>query len=82
MTRKDRQSRVSHSVDQFQESVTQAGPVAGVGYALIGAILVLGGIGYAIDRWQDTSPWCLLGGLGLGLIVGFYEVAKVVWPRS
>jgi F0F1-type ATP synthase assembly protein I len=65
----------------FQENVTRAGPVAAASYALIGAIIFLGGIGYAVDRWQGTSPWFLLGGLLLGIIVGFYELAKAVWPR-
>ena len=50
-------------------------------YTLIGAILVLGGIGYALDAWLGTSPWCLLVGLLLGIIVGFYELAKTVWGR-
>ncbi len=49
------------------------------GYTLIGSILLLGGIGYLIDYWQSTSPWFLLGGLLLGLIVGFYELAKTVF---
>lgn len=64
----------------FQENVTRAGPVASAGYTLIGAIILLGGIGYAVDRWRGTTPWFLLAGLLLGLIVGFYELAKVVWP--
>ena len=48
-------------------------------YTLIGAIILLGGIGYAIDKWRGTSPWFLFGGLILGLIVGFYELAKTIW---
>jgi len=63
----------------FQENLTRAGPVALASYALIGAILVLGGIGYAMDSWLGTTPWFLLGGLLLGLVVGFYELAKAVW---
>jgi F0F1-type ATP synthase assembly protein I len=65
----------------LQENAERAGPAAGASYTLIGAILVLGGIGYAIDRWQGTTPWGLLGGLLLGLIVGFYELAKSVWHK-
>jgi F0F1-type ATP synthase assembly protein I len=65
----------------FQENITRAGPVAAASYTLIGAILMLGGIGYAVDRWLGTSPWFLLAGLLLGIIVGFYELAKAVWPR-
>ena len=79
---KKHRSFVSRSVDEFQENVTTAAPAAGVGYTLIGAILLLGGIGYAVDQWRETSPWWMLGGLLLGLIVGFYELAKAVWPRS
>ena len=63
----------------FQESVTQAGPVAMASYTLIGAILALGGIGYALDYWRGSGHWFLLTGLLLGLIVGFYELAKAVF---
>jgi F0F1-type ATP synthase assembly protein I len=52
-----------------------------VSYTLIGAIVFLGGLGYALDRWRGTSPWGLIGGLALGLVVGFYELAKAIWPR-
>jgi F0F1-type ATP synthase assembly protein I len=44
---------------------------------LIGAILLLGGIGYAVDSWRGTSPWFLLTGLLLGMVVGFYELVKI-----
>lgn len=50
-------------------------------YTLIGAIVLLGGIGYAVDSWRDTSPWGLLTGLILGMVVGFYELAKAIWSR-
>jgi F0F1-type ATP synthase assembly protein I len=48
---------------------------------MIGAILLLGGIGYVVDRWQGTSPWALLAGLLLGVVVGFYELVKTTWPK-
>ena len=48
---------------------------------MIGALLLLGGIGYALDYWLGTAPWCLVGGLILGIIVGFYELAKTVWHK-
>ena len=73
---------LERAAQSFQESVTRAGPVALASYTLIGAIIVLGGIGYALDRWRGKDHWFLLGGLLLGLIVGFYELAKAVWPDS
>ena len=53
----------------------------GASYTLIGAIVLLGGLGYAIDAWRGTSPWCLLGGLLLGVVVGMWELAKTVWHK-
>ena len=47
----------------------------------IGAIILLGGIGYGVDQWRGHSHWGLLVGLVLGLIVGFYELAKAVFKR-
>jgi F0F1-type ATP synthase assembly protein I len=69
------------SLRYLQENLRRAGPVVAAGYTLIGAILFLGGIGYVLDRWLGTSPWFLIGGLILGIIVGFYELAKIVWRR-
>jgi F0F1-type ATP synthase assembly protein I len=69
------------SAESLQDNVRRAGPAAGASYTLIGAIILLGGIGYGLDQWLGTAPWGLFVGLILGLIVGFYELAKVVWHR-
>ena len=57
-----------------QDAANRAGPAAAAAYTLIGAVVLLGGIGYGLDRWLKTAPWCLLGGLLLGMVVGFYEL--------
>ena len=75
------ESQLRNSAKSLQENAERAGPAAGASYTLIGAIILLGGIGYALDRWLATSPWFLLGGLSLGLIVGFWELAKTVWHK-
>jgi F0F1-type ATP synthase assembly protein I len=72
---------IEQSMEAFQETVRKSAPAAMGSYSLIGAILLLGGIGYAVDFWRGTSPWFLLGGLVLGLVVGFYELAKTVFKR-
>ena len=69
----------ARSLKALQATVMRSGPAAMVSYTLIGAIILLGGIGYGLDEWRGTSPWFLLGGLLLGLIVGFYELAKTLW---
>jgi F0F1-type ATP synthase assembly protein I len=81
MPKDKRGSFLSRSTQSFQENVERAGPAAGASYGLIGAIILLGGIGWAVDEWRGTSPWFLLTGLLLGLIVGFYELAKTVWRK-
>jgi F0F1-type ATP synthase assembly protein I len=81
MVKKRRGSSFERSARALQENMTRSGPVAGASYTLIGAILLLGGIGYAVDKWQGTSPWFLMAGLGLGIVVGFYELIKVAWRR-
>lgn len=66
----------------LQASLRAAGPAVAASYALIGAIILLGGLGYLADGWLGTEPWLLLGGLLLGVIVGFYELARIVWRRT
>ena len=72
---------LADSAKSLQDNVRRSGSAAGAGYTLIGAIMLLGGGGYAVDRWRGTSPWFLLGGLLLGLIIGFYDLAKAVWHK-
>jgi F0F1-type ATP synthase assembly protein I len=82
MTDKDTgDSPIAKSARALQHTAEQAGPAAGAGYTLIGAIMLLGAIGYGIDRWRGTEPWFLVGGLLLGIIVGMYELAKTVWRK-
>lgn len=72
-------SFLARSLQHLQDNIRRAGPAATASYTLIGAILLLGGGGALLDRWQDSAPWGLLVGLLLGLVVGFYELAKTVW---
>ena len=69
----------TRSLRALQSTISASGPAAMASYTLIGAIILLGGIGYAVDEWRGTSPWFLFGGLILGLIVGFYELARTLW---
>ena len=75
---KDSRFSFARSVQEFQKNVTRSGPAAAASYSLIGAIVVLGGLGYAADRWFGSAPWGAFSGLMLGLVVGFYELVKAV----
>jgi F0F1-type ATP synthase assembly protein I len=82
MADKDRESPLTRSARALQHNVEESGPAAGASYTLIGAIMLLGGIGYAVDTWRGTSHWFLLGGLLLGIVVGMYELAKTVFVKK
>ncbi len=72
---------LARSLRAFQENVRRSGPAAAASYALIGAIVLFGAFGFGLDQWLGTTPWLMLAGLMLGLVIGFYELAKAVWPR-
>ena len=77
MARKGPSFGVERAARAFQGNVASAGPVAAASYTLVGGILLLGGIGYAVDRWWGSAPWGLVIGLVLGIVVGFYEIIRV-----
>jgi F0F1-type ATP synthase assembly protein I len=79
MAKKNRSFSYSRSAKSLQENAERAGSAAGASYTLVGGIIVLGGIGYGIDKWRDTGPWGLIIGLTLGVIVGFYDLVKTTW---
>ena len=69
------------STKAFQENVTRAAPAMAAAYGLVGAIFLFAAIGYAVDKWRGTSPWFLVAGLVLGVVVGFYELIKATYKK-
>jgi F0F1-type ATP synthase assembly protein I len=80
MPREDRKP-LATSLSSTEDNVRRAGPAAAASYTLIGAIVLLGGIGYLVDMWRGTSHVFLVSGLALGIVVGFYELIRSVWKR-
>ena len=76
MARTGQRFSIGRATRAFQGNVTSAGPVAAASYTLVGGIILLGGIGYAVDHWRRTAPCPLVTGLALGILVGFYELIK------
>lgn len=71
----------SRSIKSLQENLSRGEPGILAGYALVGAVMVFGGIGYVLDQWRGTSHGFLLVGLLLGIGVGFYTLVRTVWPQ-
>src|SRR5688500_7942273 len=80
MEPKGKKTSYERSVKSLQENVTRAAPAMAAAYGLVGAILLFGALGYGLDRWLGTS-WFLVGGLTLGVIVGFYELIKATYRK-
>jgi F0F1-type ATP synthase assembly protein I len=80
-TDKGRPFSYSKAARSLQENASRSGTAAAVSYTLIGAIILLGGLGYGFDLWRGTSPWGVFAGLMLGIVVGFYELIKTTWRR-
>ena len=81
MAKDDRRHWLMRSLGAMQDSAMRAGPAAAASYTLVGSIVLLGTVGFFLDRWLGTSPWGLIGGLLLGVAVGFYELVKTTWRR-
>lgn len=81
MANKGRRFPFLGSTRAFQESVTRSAPAAGAAYSMLGGLLVLGAVGYGVDRWAGTEPWGLVAGLFLGMVVGFYELVKLAYRK-
>tara|TARA_B100001115_G_scaffold31962_1_gene23623 strand:+ start:89 stop:355 length:267 start_codon:yes stop_codon:yes gene_type:complete len=62
----------------FQNVVQQSGPAAAASYGLIASILIFTYIGWIIDKNIDSSPFAILIGMLLGMIIGFYHLIKAV----
>ncbi len=74
-------TNIANSFSYLQKIIKQSGPAMGASYTLIGSVMLLGSIGYFIDKWQNTSPIFLIAGLLIGIVVGFYELAKIIWIK-
>lgn len=63
-------------VEWMQSNLRRGEPAIVASYALVGAVIGLGGAGFAADWYFGTTPWCLLGGLFAGIGIGFFAVIR------
>ena len=55
----------------LQDNLQRGEPRIVASYALIGALLLFGALGYALDYWLQSGPWGLFAGLVVGFLIGF-----------
>jgi hypothetical protein len=66
----------ARSIRFLQANLSRGEPGILASYALIGAVMALGALGFVVDRLADTAPWFLIAGLLAGVGVGFYNLVK------
>ncbi len=73
---------IGKSLEYFQKMVQESGPAATASYTLIASVLLLTLLGYYFDSIKGTLPIGTLVGLFIGLLTGFYHLAKTIWTRK
>jgi F0F1-type ATP synthase assembly protein I len=47
------------------------------GLTLFASVAAFTGLGYLLDTWLGTQPWCLVGGIVFGSAVGLYQFVRL-----
>ncbi len=59
------------------ETIRKSGLAYSAALALGGSIIFMLLIGWVLDSFLNTSPWCLLGGIVVGSGIGFYQFFRL-----
>lgn len=59
------------------ETIRKSGLAYSAALALFGSVVFMLIIGWILDSFLGTSPWCLVGGIVVGSAIGFYQFFKL-----
>ncbi len=65
-----------------QESKNRRSDLLGAGTTISGSVLGLSLLGYYLDYHFGWKPWALLTGALLGVVVGMYELWKLMFRKN
>ena len=65
-------------MNYFQKILNKAAPIMSAVYSLFLVTLILSYLGYYFDEKLGTFPIIFLLGLVSGLILGFYQLIKII----
>jgi F0F1-type ATP synthase assembly protein I len=64
-------------IEEIGRTVRNSGLAYGAGITLVGSVVVMLGVGWAVDAYFDSSPAGTIGGIIIGAVVGFYQFFKI-----
>lgn len=64
------------------DRLRQSGAAADAGWTLSGSVIGCLLIGYAVGSYFDLNPVATVVGLFLGIVVGMYNLAKIIWLKK
>lgn len=59
------------------EENVKAGFAYAAGFTLFITVAGFTGLGWMLDKWLGTQPWCLIGGIVVGSAAGLYEFVRL-----
>lgn len=64
-------------LDEMGRTGRNSGLAYGAGISLVGAVVVMLGVGWVIDAYFDSSPIGVVGGILVGAVIGFYQFFRI-----
>ena len=55
----------------------KAGFAYAAGLTLFASVAAFTGVGWMLDKWLETQPWCLIAGIVIGSAVGLFEFVRL-----
>ena len=60
-----------------QDENRKTGFAYAAGITLFASVAACCGVGYLLDRWLNTEPWLLIGGIVVGSAAGLFEFLRL-----
>ncbi|PYS68982.1 MAG: hypothetical protein DMF69_18375 [Acidobacteria bacterium] len=63
--------------DSKEDTNRKTGYAYAAGISLFATVAAFCGLGWFLDKWFGTQPWCLIGGIVLGSAAGLYQFIRL-----